>query len=124
MAERGTCSTCGDPAICGKDASQWYICQRCNSEKATRYREAQKDRIFELLGEECVECGFDDRRALQIDHLNGGGRQHRMSMNGSPTRLYRYVLDNPDEFQILCANCNTIKRIELREHGNMLKGVV
>ena len=25
----------------------------------------------------CLKCGFSDRRALQIDHINGGGIKER-----------------------------------------------
>jgi hypothetical protein len=70
--------------------------------------------IFDLLGFYCIKCGFNDIRALQIDHVNGGGKQERM--HRSSFRYYRNMLDKmlqgSKEYQILCANCNCIKRIE------------
>lgn len=58
---------------------------------------------------ECVQCGFDDIRALTIDHINGQGRQHLKSigLKGGVT-FYRWIRNNnfPDMFQILCCNCN------------------
>ena len=107
MATAGICSTCGN-----ETESQPYRCNSCNVIVAQKYRRQLRDDIFQWLGNECNECGFDDPRAFQIDHLNGGGRQHRKSMNDSPTVYLRYVLEHLDEFQLLCANCNQIKRIE------------
>jgi hypothetical protein len=57
----------------------------------------------------CVQCGFSDIRALQIDHINGGGGKHfRESV--SSARYYKEMLVYPENYQILCANCNWIKR--------------
>jgi hypothetical protein len=67
-----------------------------------------------VLGDRCVRCGFDDYRALVIDHIHGGGRFERM-YRSSPSVFYRSVIANPDGLQILCANCNLIKAIEQGE---------
>ena len=62
------------------------------------------------LGGECMRCGFDDIRALQIDHVDGGGNQDVLAL-GSRYRLYAKIRDGYDEgYQLLCANCNAIKR--------------
>ncbi len=68
-------------------------------------------RIIRALGEKCVRCGFDNILALQIDHVNGGGTQHRKSFANN-TAYLKYVLEHADsgEYQILCSNCNWIKR--------------
>src|SRR5262245_2380798 len=43
-----------------------------------RVRKNRREKIFALLGGAvCVGCGFTDQRALQIDHIDGGGHQHR-----------------------------------------------
>jgi len=63
-----------------------------------------------------MQCGFDDFRALQIDHINGGGSSERKTLKKDS--LYREVLkDNTNKYQLLCANCNSIKRIENNESG-------
>ncbi len=38
----------------------------------------QKRRIqvFEILGDKCKECGFSDKRALQVDHIFNNGYKH------------------------------------------------
>lgn len=64
----------------------------------------------------CIKCGFLDIRALQLDHINGGGTKQRGTMGG--TRYYQLLIKEnyPNGFQILCANCNAIKRMKNKEH--------
>jgi len=70
-----------------------------------------------LLGGKCARCGFDDSRALQFDHVDGRGAKHRREIVGRNSyTMSRHVLKNPTRFQVLCANCNWIKREEKREH--------
>jgi hypothetical protein len=72
--------------------------------------------IIALLGGRCVKCSFDDPRALQIDHINGGGRQDEA--RATAYKLYKAVENDTSReiYQLLCANCNQIKRIEQAEH--------
>lgn len=72
-----------------------------------------KNKIFALLGDKCMRCGFNDKRALQIDHINGGGKKQIRSMTW--VNYYKFVIKNPTLFQTLCANCNWIKRAENNE---------
>jgi hypothetical protein len=72
------------------------------------------------LGGKCVRCGFSDARALQIDHVNGGGAKEDRGRNGGSRGLilyYRVLRDTGGTFQLLCANCNWIKRSESRQEA-------
>src|SRR5689334_14993068 len=40
-----------------------------------RRRAELREALFALLGRKCARCGFDDIRALQIDHVDGKGTQ-------------------------------------------------
>jgi len=87
--------------------------QDCNN----KYREKRK-LILEKLGNKCIKCGFSDYRALQIDHIHGNGSKEtrKIGING----LYRKILsmnrdDIKKEYQLLCANCNWIKRYKRKE---------
>jgi len=74
---------------------------------------------LEILGGECVRCGFDDYRALQIDHINGNGTKERKSMTKNYHKaVIASVLNNENKYQLLCANCNWIKRVENNEIKN------
>ena len=63
---------------------------------------------------ECVRCGISDIEVLQLDHIdnNGGGRNR--SIGG--WRLYQRLKDEgyPENYQVLCANCNLKKELERR----------
>jgi hypothetical protein len=84
-----------------------------------------KEEIFSGLGSKCSACGITDRRVLQIDHVNGGGgRQERIYM-GSTNRMRQILREfhtNVKAFQLLCANCNWIKRYEKREGARVVGG--
>ncbi|MBI3937123.1 MAG: hypothetical protein HY323_09110 [Betaproteobacteria bacterium] len=73
-------------------------------------------RTIEHLGRKCRRCGFEDWRALQIDHVNGDGRKDR-ERDGNRYRLFRSIIAHPEKYQLLCANCNWIKRYENGEHN-------
>ena len=104
-----------------RDYSKTEKFKNHRSEYYKKLIEKIKLEIFELLGGQCINPygqhkePYIDIRALQIDHINGGGRQHRKQM-GSTGKFYKYVLTHPEEFQLLCANCNQIKRKENNEN--------
>lgn len=86
------------------------------------YIEFIRLQIMDILGgRECIKCGFSDKRALQFDHINGGGIKELRQM--SPPKMYLYYLNNPNiakkKLQLLCANCNWIKRHENKEFNNI-----
>ena len=83
--------------------------RNANTWKRKRYE------IFDVLGgAECTKCGFSDWRALQIDHINGGGNKEVKTFT-SVSQYNKNILENPSLYQVLCANCNWIKRSENKE---------
>lgn len=64
-------------------------------------------RILEFYGGKCVQCGFDDWRALQLDHIIPLSQTGEKRV--SPSQTYRDAERNPDKYQLLCANCNAVK---------------
>jgi len=93
-------------------------------EKQREYRHNLRMRVLNHIsnGEvKCKVCGFMNTQALQIDHINGGGRAEIKRL-GKNTAVYRKILKmSPEEakkeYQILCANHNRIKMYEKREWG-------
>jgi hypothetical protein len=69
-------------------------------------------KVFELLGKVCKRCGFLDWRALQIDHIHGNGAAERKQFRNSRYSQLKRVMEHPEDYQLLCANCNWIKRHE------------
>lgn len=78
--------------------------------------------IITLLGGKCsnpnclVPNGCSDVRCLQIDHVKGGGLKERKEIGAGNSKYYKFVLTKikagSKDYQLLCANCNWIKRIE------------
>lgn len=103
------------PCPHGLKASKCKLCNCDKSSKSYFSRTAYyRQKVFEFLGGKCIRCGFSDARALQIDHINGGGYRERLSRNY--ISFYRKILENPAPYQLLCANCNWIKRFENKEY--------
>jgi hypothetical protein len=85
-------------------------------------------KIIELLGGKCANpynllphpdwC--NDPRCLQIDHINSGGGKERRQFSYLE-KYYKYVLEQIESgskgYQLLCANCNWIKRHEKKENS-------
>ncbi len=140
------CRTCGAllndanwaPSLKGNDR---YVCKNCyrpyQREMQKVYLVTMRRRLLALLGDVCVcgeidcwhtsKCTVADFRALQIDHINGGGRRDsaKKSAGGRSREMYLYYLKHPDEakqeLQVLCANCNWVKVVRNNERkGPML----
>ena len=80
-----------------------------------RWHGVLRTQMLKRFGSRCKSCGNTDHRVLQIDHIKGGGTRDQRST----AQLYRYVLSlsaRPlKQFQLLCANCNWIKKYENQE---------
>ena len=91
-------------------------------------RDKLRDTIYIALGNKCVRCGFDDYRALQIDHVKGHCSIDTAMMKKSRTIYYASVFSQIKsgslKYQLLCANCNWIKRTENKEFGDSRKKIV
>lgn len=81
-------------------------------------RRKKRDEVIELLGGKCVYCGIIDFRVLQVDHINGGGSAERKSgayRAGHSYHVINSIKNDEKKYQLLCANCNWIKRYENKE---------
>ena len=88
----------------------------------TRYSKNRRARIrLEVLTyyggnpPKCACCGEQHIEFLTIDHIHGGGNEHRRKLFGSKSvagsRFYYWLKKNnfPRGFQVLCYNCNCAK---------------
>jgi RNase P subunit RPR2 len=92
-------------------------CRDCGGVLGKNAKDAYKEEIYNKLGHACVRCGFADKRALQIDHVFGGGNQEHKEISSNIAFLKKVISDTTGSYQILCANCNWIKRMEKLEHN-------
>lgn len=81
------------------------------------YRRKLRQDVIKHFGGKCVRCGFDDWRGLQIDHINGDGRKDILNSRQCPIKYHRALLkvEPGITYQLLCANCNQIKKYECQE---------
>ena len=116
----------------GKD----NICKKCSTARSVKYNREHRDEriirkrkyyqnyrykykssIFKKMGDKCTHCDFDNKLALQIDHIHNNGIKERNEMpHHASIKFYRYLDRLPlDElranYQLLCCNCNWIKRM-------------
>ena len=57
----------------------------------------------------CIRCGFDDFRALEIDHIHGTGRTKKRRELSSHRYMAELRRDGQrffDRYHLLCANCH------------------
>jgi hypothetical protein len=96
----------------GRSDGLTVYCADCHVAETHNRQKDLRAQAIEKLGGRC-SCGFSDFRALHIDHVDGV-RGVRLS----PSVLYRDVLsDATGKYQLLCANCNEIKRHEEFQFG-------
>ena len=65
----------------------------------------------------CKKCSIKDLRVLSIDHLNNNGSTHRKEFTAvkkGGEKFYTWLKHRnyPKEYQVLCMNCQFIKRYE------------
>lgn len=73
------------------------------------WRQRRKANVFERYGGAvCACCGEDELIFLTLNHLDGGGTQHRRQLppNGQATYEWASKNDFPPIFNVLCFNCN------------------
>lgn len=107
-----------------KNSRSSYL--RCRDKSLKWHKEHWLKMRLELiqgLGGKCIKCDYSDYRALQVDHVFGGGvKELKANKNfKSPRRYLQHILENRERYQLLCANCNWIKRDERGEHAKTRK---
>ena len=109
------------------------ICKKCRTAYNTAIIARYRLDVMEKLGDRCQsrECGWVnadgsfgcmDPQALQIDHIRGGGHQEYggykcgkrvkgASIGAYYKKLTKLTIEQlAEKYQLLCANCNWIKR--------------
>ena len=102
-----------------KDKNPHYKSPNFNK-NMRKYQRKIYNKIIDLLGNKCVNPFnlnhgdfIADVRCLQIDHKEGGGTKEIKKI-GNMSKYYRFILKQinagSNNYQLLCANCNWIKR--------------
>ncbi len=63
---------------------------------------------------QCVNCGCDDIRFLEINHVNGGGSKEKFDVGGQGY-FHRSILNGTrktDDLNVLCKVCNSLDHLK------------
>lgn len=98
-------------------------CRSCKNKKALNRRSVPEHRVstrekarvklallrqemFDHLGHSCSCCGETEKIFLGIEHLKGGGREHRRGAGSGFLRSIQLEGWPRDKYAVLCHNCN------------------
>ena len=100
-----------------------YVLRRRRAEKMSEKYHTERLVLVHMLGGKCSctgdncwhtgECGVTDIRCLQLDHIRGDGTVDRIKHGcnyGVVYYYYRHLDEARVNLQLLCANCNWVKR--------------
>lgn len=86
--------------------------------KVVQRRSRVKMRMLAIdaLGKACSQCGIDDYRVLEFDHIspvqwrtNGKVKLNGQQNTNTINRMVREGAEPKEIYQLLCANCHKIK---------------
>ena len=64
--------------------------------------------VINHYGDRCQCCGESNQEFLCIDHIDGGGTQHRKTVGAGGDNMYKFLIREnfPEGYRLLCHNCN------------------
>jgi hypothetical protein len=78
-----------------------------------KLREEQRKTLLDIIGDgRCNDCGNDDHRVLEFDHVDGE-KTHNVAY--FLTRNWARAVEEAQKCDVVCANCHTIRTYERRE---------
>ncbi len=87
-----------------------------NPNNSNSFYSTMRKKLFAVLGEKkCVNCGFDDERALGFEQTDDVASFDFIQRAGTASSWEKYISE-PDlakkKLQVICLNCNMIKQKE------------
>jgi hypothetical protein len=86
----------------------WRARNRAHTDAYQReYRRSRRARVVAHYGGACACCGETTPEFLALDHIEGGGEQHRAQV-GQGSNMVEWLIKSglPEGFRVLCHNCN------------------
>ena len=102
--------------LCGNNFNDYQgklrtRCGSCNT-KIRRFR--VKAAAIQLLGEECIDCGWKgNQAALQFHHLNS--KEKDFTIGNVANKSWEYIKKELGKCVLLCANCHSIRHSSKNE---------
>jgi len=98
-----------------KNANWRKVNSEQNKEYQKEYRDNNRLQVISHYSPElkcqCPGCNESHYEFLTIDHVNNNGAAHRGEIGLGGGKLYKSIIeeDFPDDYQVLCYNCNMCK---------------
>ena len=104
--ELGVCYQCGVQPSSGERTTCDDCAEKQSNRSKRRWQRLRKQAMDAYGGPRCSGCEEDDPEVLEIDHINGGGNEHRREIGQS--NIYLWLRENgyPEGFRVLCPTCN------------------
>lgn len=101
-----------------KKTAQYALDNKISNAKTRKERRYKLMKsIFDALGNKCELCPETNKVVLQIDHIQGNGRKHLLSVQKSFYRYYgsinESVQSKEGKYRLLCSNCNLSEAVRL-----------
>lgn len=77
-----------------------------NRANATKRRKELRQEAIQAYGGACMCCGDKTLEFLQLDHIDGGGREHRKLVTSSDYWRHLKRENYTAKLRVLCANCH------------------
>ena len=126
------CITCGNPLI--RNNIVRGNCMTCHKRKEYQtdevvrlrviryeadYRAKLRIEALKIIGNgviKCCNCGCNDPRLLEINHINGGGKQEikRQKDYNKYYRDIKFGRRSKEDLNLLCRVCNALHYLEMK----------
>lgn len=94
------------------DWRKWSDANPGRSREHSRAADAKlRSEVLAAYGGHCECCGEQEQAFLTLDHVNGGGTQHRRRVHGKVYAELRRLGFPRDGYRLLCWNCNWAHRL-------------
>lgn len=107
MREEGRCTQCTAKL---PPSDNHAFCPQCrekhNERSRDRWANLKQAALEAYGGPICCGCGEDEPAILEIDHINGGGNEHRKLIGQSNMYLWLKNNNYPPGYRVLCPTCN------------------
>lgn len=126
-----TCKDCGESL----PLSQFYKhskmadghlnhCKDCKADYQRLRANANRKIVRQVLEESyCEECGIDDIRVLEFDHIDPSKKIDAVGNMVAKGRNQKELIDELSKCRVLCANCHRIHTFEQQHIGGTYRSV-
>lgn len=88
-----------------RNPEKWAEQRRRHHPQEVEFAWQKKLEVIKKLGGRCICCGENNPFILQVNHINGVGKEHRLEVK---TEYSRILQGEAAGVNLLCANCNIL----------------